>query len=648
MSFNDLKKHFGQQGSESPEQAAGDDEKAAVENNLQPLDFSGRDYDGAVVNQAPVVLPVVGEAPHDGAGEPSDDAVAASNKAHGEEEGSVNKPAAAKDIEKTSGALAAGAAASAMSLAAQQTQAAEKSASETGEHIDLDKILAASTSQLIAVAVENSAASKGKHADPFEPGQAPVADELAEQVEEPVGKHSLEHSSEEPEAYGGIAASEPVMGETALMPELPEKDEVARDTATKEEFEQGETPQADAADSANVEDPSAQYSRSNATYTHRTGWRSFSALKRGVIIAAIVIVAALAAIGGAALAMWQNTADAVKLEDDTIEESLTPTVAQDPYWMLILGSDSRSEKTDRARSDVLMLARIDPGTPRVTLVSIPRDTKVVIEGYGTQKINAAYALGGAKLAIKTVQSYAGVKISHYAEIYFSGLEDLVDKLGGVTVDVPEYCSYSDVTLKPGVQNLTGHEALIFARCRKTYTQGDFTRTQCQRILVTALAEKVLAQDPTKLPDVVAKAAKCFSTDIPLDELVSLATSMQGMSKKNFYSGMAPSGTGMVNGVSYTFTKINQWKLIMQRADNGEKPKLDKKEQAICGEETTAYTELDMEKGLPTDVKSELKSYWKQKEEDAAKKQAKKLKAQQKASEGADGETSAEATSSNGQ
>lgn len=623
MSFNDLKKHFGQQSGEAPEGKETEADSAPLQDNLQPLDFSGRDF-GAQA-QAPVYVPIVGNSTQESDEQESASAASAIPGAS-EDSPSETEPVAAKDVEKTSGALSAGAVASALSVAAQQAQAAEKSASTTGEHIDLDKILAASTSQLIAVAVENSNAGKGKHADPFEPEQSSDAAGLDSQFEDALkGKHSLDCEEQTPVEESSASAPE----ETTLMPEvsLPAEN-AASEPAAQEELAGGEQSQADDKGDAPEEGSPSQYSRNSSNYSHRTGWRSFSALKRGVIIAAIVIVAALAAIAGAALAMWQNTADAVKLEDDTIEESLTPAVEQEPYWMLILGSDSRSEKTDRARSDVLMLARIDPATPRVTLVSIPRDTKVTIEGYGTQKINAAYALGGAKLAIKTVQSYAGIKISHYAEIYFSGLEDLVDKLGGVTVDVPEYCSYSDVTLRPGVQNLTGHEALIFARCRKTYSQGDFTRTQCQRILVTALAQKVLAQDPTKLPDVVAKAAKCFSTDIPLDELVTLATSMQDMSKNSFYSGMAPSGTGMVNGVSYTFTKINQWKLIMQRADNGEKPKLDKKEQAICGEETTAYTELNMEQGLPSDVKSELKAYWKKKEDAAAKKQAKELKAQQ--------------------
>ena len=93
---------------------------------------------------------------------------------------------------------------------------------------------------------------------------------------------------------------------------------------------------------------------------------------------------------------------------------------------------------------------------------------------------------------------------------------------------------------------------------------------------------MLAQPATELPGVLTSATKCFSTDIPLEDLITLATKMQGMGKDSFYSGMCPSTTGMVDGVSYTFSYVNQWKLLMQKADAGEKPKLTKKEQEICG------------------------------------------------------------------
>ena len=377
-----------------------------------------------------------------------------------------------------------------------------------------------------------------------------------------------------------------------------------------------------------VQEDAAAYSRDNVSYEHRRGWRALSTAKKVAIVVIILLALACGVAGGAVLAFWQNAQEDAQIQDEELTEALEPVEETiDPYWMLILGSDSRAEASDRARSDVIMLCRIDPETPRVTMVSIPRDTKVEIDGYGTQKINAAYALGGRKLAVKTVSKYAGVKISHYAEIYFSGLEDLVDQLGGVTVNVPEYVNYSDVTLQPGKQELNGHEALIFARCRKTYTQGDFTRTKCQRILVKAMVEKVLAQPATKIPGILEKATKCFSTDLALEDLVTLATKMQSIGSDGFYSGMCPSTTGMVDGVSYTFSYINQWKLLMQKADAGEKPKLTKKEIEICGYTATNTADLDMKSGLPSDVQTALEEYWAKKEAKAQAKKKKELAAQ---------------------
>ena len=488
-----------------------------------------------------------------------------------------------------------------------------------GERIDMGAVASLNTSQFLATAVVAAQDADDDAADD-EPAAGAAADETADEA-----------------PAADEAADEPADSDSGEA-------DAAEDAPTDEQPDDAPADDAVASDAA-------AYSRENANYVHRRGWKALSTPKKVAIIVVILLALVCGIAGGAALAFWQNAQDSAQIQDDELTEALEPVEETiDPYWMLILGSDSRAEASDRARSDVIMLCRIDPETPLVTMVSIPRDTKVEIEGYGTQKINAAYALGGRKLAVKTISKYAGVKISHYAEIYFSGLEDLVDQLGGVTVNVPEYVNYSDVTLQPGTQELTGHEALIFARCRKTYALGDFTRTKCQRILVKAMVEKVLAQPASKLPGILEKATKCFSTDLELDELVTLATKMQSIGSDGFYSGMCPSTTGTVDGVSYTFSYINQWKLLMQKADAGEKPKLTKKEIEICGYTATNTADLDMSSGLPSDVQEALDKYWDKK---AAKEEAKKqkeLKAQsgsESDGESSDGSTAAGAESSSG-
>ncbi len=495
-----------------------------------------------------------------------------------------------------------------------------------GDRIDMAAVASLNTSQFLASAVgaaAGSSAASAANRDPFAPSDAAV------------------------DASQGADGS----GDTfSLQPLADDKND---DASADEDVAAtaGDAADTDAASDASdvavlhggtggVQEDAAAYSRDNASYEHRRGWKALSTAKKVAIVVIILLALACGVAGGAVLAFWQNAQEDAQIQDEELTEALEPVEETiDPYWMLILGSDSRAEASDRARSDVIMLCRIDPETPRVTMISIPRDTKVEIDGYGTQKINAAYALGGRKLAVKTVSKYAGVKISHYAEIYFSGLEDLVDQLGGVTVNVPEYVNYSDVTLQPGKQELNGHEALIFARCRKTYTQGDFTRTKCQRILVKAMVEKVLAQPATKIPGILEKATKCFSTDLALEDLVTLATKMQSIGSDGFYSGMCPSTTGMVDGVSYTFSYINQWKLLMQKADAGEKPKLTKKEIEICGYTATNTTDLDMKSGLPSDVQTALEEYWAKKEAKAQAKKKKELAAQNGSSDASSSDAS---------
>lgn len=483
-----------------------------------------------------------------------------------------------------------------------------------GDRIDMAAVASLNTSQFLASAVgaaAGSSAASDANRDPFAPSDAAV------------------NPNQDAEGLGDTASSQPLADDKEL--DAPADKDVAAAAG-----DAADTGAASAASdvavlqdgAGGVQEDAAAYSRDNASYEHRRGWRALSTVKKVAIVVIILLALACGVAGGAVLAFWQNAQEDAQIQDEGLTEVLEPVEETiDPYWMLILGSDSRAEASDRARSDVIMLCRIDPETPRVTMVSIPRDTKVEIDGYGTQKINAAYALGGRKLAVKTVSKYAGVKISHYAEIYFSGLEDLVDQLGGVTVNVPEYVNYSDVTLQPGKQELNGHEALIFARCRKTYTQGDFTRTKCQRILVKAMVEKVLAQPATKIPGILEKATKCFSTDLALEDLVTLATKMQSIGSDGFYSGMCPSTTGMVDGVSYTFSYVNQWKLLMQKADAGEKPKLTKKEIEICGYTATNTADLDMKSGLPSDVQTALEEYWAKKEAKAQAKKKKELAAQ---------------------
>ena len=241
------------------------------------------------------------------------------------------------------------------------------------------------------------------------------------------------------------------------------------------------------------------------------------------------------------------------------------------YYVAILGCDARLHETI-ARSDVTMLARIDPDTGTVHLVSIPRDTMVEIDGYGIQKINAALAFGGPAGAVKAISEFAGVPITHYLEVRFEQLVELVDQLGGVTVYVPEgfTADTSGITLAAGEQRLSGEEALAFARERHAVSSGDFSRAAAQRAIIEAIANEVFAAPSTELPGLVGSLAACVTTDYTVADLVDEASALAGK-ELTVYSAACPSYSFGEGGISYVGTMYDEWRAMMQRVDAGLDP-----------------------------------------------------------------------------
>ncbi|MBC9735505.1 LCP family protein, partial [Nocardioides marmotae] len=172
---------------------------------------------------------------------------------------------------------------------------------------------------------------------------------------------------------------------------------------------------------------------------------------------------------------------------------------------LMVGSDSRSDLSPEERkrlgtggakgqrTDTIMLLHTGSG-PNL-LMSIPRDSNVEVPGYGTTKINAAYAFGGPKLLVRTIENATGIRIDDYVEIGMGGLAGVVDAVGGIEI-CPENAMkdpQAKLDIKAGCQEADGATALGYARSRKTYTRfGDTQRAQAQREVVAAIGTKVLS------------------------------------------------------------------------------------------------------------------------------------------------------------
>ncbi|MEA5593817.1 LCP family protein [Rivularia sp. UHCC 0363] len=179
-------------------------------------------------------------------------------------------------------------------------------------------------------------------------------------------------------------------------------------------------------------------------------------------------------------------------------------------------------------SDVMLLIRFDPKNKQLNMLSIPRDTRTEIEGYGLRKINAANNLAGAYLSAKSVSNLLGnVEIDGYIRINVLGVGKLVDALGGVTVNVPKDLKYQDdsqhlyINLKAGQQHLNGDQALQLLRFRND-GQGDIGRIQRQQMLIKALIEQSL--NPATLarsPIILSTVKENIDTNLTLDSLLTL-------------------------------------------------------------------------------------------------------------------------------
>lgn len=202
-----------------------------------------------------------------------------------------------------------------------------------------------------------------------------------------------------------------------------------------------------------------------------------------------------------------------------------------PFTLLILGVDSRGES--KSRSDTMMIAAINPARHRITLLSVPRDTRVKIKGQGYEKINHAMFIGGVPLVEKTLEEFLGIPIDRYITVDFEGFRRLIDSLGGIEINVKKRMKYRDpadgtsISLTPGLQVLNGEKALDYARYRKSdiaRDDSDFDRIARQQEVVGAvvakLGESLTIDKGMKLMEMVGRHVK---TDLSKEELERLAT-----------------------------------------------------------------------------------------------------------------------------
>ncbi len=315
----------------------------------------------------------------------------------------------------------------------------------------------------------------------------------------------------------------------------------------------------------------------------------------------IVLMALVLVVGGVAFAgvVYMNSIGD-KLHDkvdDDLKSALSSESVQpgEPFYCLIMGTDGSEERAsseefagDTFRSDSMILARIDPENKTVALVSIERDTYVYIDGYGANKLNASAAFGGAPLVVNTISTFAGVPISHYVSVDFDGFKAAVDGLGGIEVDVPMTIDDDEAggRVEAGLQTLDGDQALILCRSRHAYDDygaGDYYRMANQRMVLGAIAKKLMSADVLTMTNTLSAMADYITTDMEVSDIISVATEMRGIDvENNIWSAMNPTYSSYENNIWYEYSDNDAWRKMMTRVDSGLPPYEDEERNANTG------------------------------------------------------------------
>ncbi len=194
----------------------------------------------------------------------------------------------------------------------------------------------------------------------------------------------------------------------------------------------------------------------------------------------------------------------------------------------LYGVDSRNHDY-KGRSDAIMIASVNSRTGQIKLISVARDTYVSVPGYYDTKINHAYAYGGPELAIQTLNENFGLDITDYVTVNFDSLADIIDEMGGITIEVSEaerqqinaYLLEGEPLRESGLVTLNGPQAVSYSRIRKI--DSDSMRTSRQRTVLAALFEKAKNINPPEYPSYVRTFASMAETSLSNDEILKLAS-----------------------------------------------------------------------------------------------------------------------------
>lgn len=273
-----------------------------------------------------------------------------------------------------------------------------------------------------------------------------------------------------------------------------------------------------------------------------------------------VLAILLLTAGGYVYSVYRNlnkTTDTIyaPVETQAVREAGVDLTQQTPISILLMGIDNGAEgRTEAGRSDSMIVVTINPKTQTTTMVSIPRDTFSEIVGNDSyDKINHAYWFGGAEMAINTVQKLLGIPIDYYASINMEGLKQMVDAVGGITVDSPLGFTSRGYTFVEGSNQMDGDAALAFSRMREEDPTQDTGRQDRQRLIIEAIIQNLIQTDMLlSYQDILHSLSANVETSLQMSDFLALQQNGYVSAAANIKQDHLGGVGGLRNDVYYSF------------------------------------------------------------------------------------------------
>jgi LCP family protein required for cell wall assembly len=251
---------------------------------------------------------------------------------------------------------------------------------------------------------------------------------------------------------------------------------------------------------------------------------------------------------------------------------------EERFTVLLVGMDNRPEEKHLSNTDTLIVASFDKKNKKMVLLSIPRDTQVILPQKGKEKVNALARLGkGVPSTVEYIGKLINAPIQGYVVTNFQGFKNIVDSLGGITVNVEKnmYFDTGDdkdryINLKKGEQRLNGTQALQYARFRNDEL-ADISRTSRQQEVIKAIvAEATAARNIPKIPILIPKVYQSIETDLNISQLWTLAMTLKNRDEYEVVNQTLPGSFSIEEGISYWKVNSTEAKGMLEKLFQGKK------------------------------------------------------------------------------